>query len=78
MEERESRDFLIRNLPVELFNLLEQSAKENHRSKTQEAIVILTEGLTIRSRKLQKPKPFKWDTKITESFIEKAIDEGRE
>lgn len=77
-EARKSKDFLIRNMPIEVYYLLEKSAKENHRSKAQEALVVLESGLTIRQQVLKKPKPFDWKTKITKSFIEKAIKEGRE
>jgi hypothetical protein len=77
MRRKETRDFLIRNIPLEIFNLLEESAKEHNRSKTQEAIVVLATGLSIYSNRIRLPKPFKWEKKISTQFIEKAIDEGR-
>ena len=77
MEKRQSRDFLIRNMPIEVYDLLEKSAKEHHRSKTQEAIVALTNGLAVHTHKIKKPQPYKWKTKITSRFIQEAIDEGR-
>ena len=77
MKQKQTRDFLIRNIPLEIFNLLEESAKEHNRSKTQEAIVALTTGLSIHNNRIKRPKPFKWREKISNEFIEKAIDKGR-
>jgi hypothetical protein len=77
MKRKKTRDFLIRNIPLEIFNLLEESAKEHNRSKTQEAIVALATGLSIYSNRIRQPKPFKWQEKISNQFIERAIDEGR-
>lgn len=78
MEQKQTRDFLIRNMPVEVYNLLEEAAHENHRSKNQEAILALTNGLSMYSHQLKKPIPFKWDKKISSKFIERAIKEGQE
>ena len=78
MKKRKTRDLLIRNVPFELCLLLEKSALEHHRSKTQEAIVALSHGLKVASYQLQKPAPFKWKQKITNSLIQEAIEEGRE
>jgi hypothetical protein len=79
MEERQVHDFLIRNMPAKLYNLLEEAAKAHNRSKTQEAIVALTNGLQCIMTPLTKPKPFKWGKQpITNRFIQDAIDEGRE
>ena len=78
MKRKQTRDFLIRNIPLEIFSLLEESAKEHNRSKTQEAIVALATGLSIQSNRIRQPKPFKWREKISNQFIERAIDEGRE
>jgi TraY domain-containing protein len=77
MKRKQTRDFLIRNIPLEIFNLLEESAKEHNRSKTQEAIVALATGLSIYTNRVRQPKPFKWREKISNQFIERAIDEGR-
>lgn len=74
---KQTCDFLIRNMPIEVYNLLAQAAKENHRSKTQEAIVALAHGLTLYKQRVQKPKPLQWKTKISNSFIDNAIDERR-
>lgn len=78
MERKQTRDFLIRNMPIEIYHLLEKAAKEHHRSKTQEAIVAITNGLSIYTHKVKKPTPFKWNKKISNKFIERAINEGRE
>lgn len=76
--EKQTRDFLIRNIPIEIYNLLEAVAKENHRSKTQEAIVALNNGLSMYGQRISKPKPFKWKKTVSERFVEEAIKEGRE
>lgn len=78
MKQKETRDFLIRNMPIEVYNLLEDAAKEHHRSKTQEAIVALSTGLSIYNNRVKQPIPFKWKSKISNQFIQDAIDEGRE
>lgn len=78
MERKQSRDFLIRNIPIEIYLLLEKSSREHHRSMTQEAIVALTNGLSMYSHQVKKPTPFKWNKKISNKFIEGAIKEGRE
>lgn len=75
---KQTQDFLIRNMPIEIYNTLKEAAAAHHRSMAQEAIVALTSALTTPSLRLQKPKPFKWKTKITNKFIENAIQEGRE
>ncbi len=78
MHQKQTRDFLIRNMPVELYNSLEAAAKAHHRSRTQEAIVALTNGLKSAPTPLKKPTPFRWGKKITNRFIQEAIEEGRE
>jgi hypothetical protein len=77
MRQKKPKDLLIRNVPIEVYALLEESAKEHNRSKTQEAIVALTTGLSICSNKIKQPKPFKWRKQITREFIQEIIDEGR-
>lgn len=78
MDQRQTRDFLIRNMPIEVYTLLDKAAKEHHRSKMQEAIVALTNGLTMSNHQVKKPTPFKWKKKISSKFIQQAIEEGRE
>ena len=75
MKEKKNRDFLIRNMPAEIYNLLERAADEHHRSKTQEAIVALRNGLSIYGHRIKKPSAFKWNHNITGKFIEEAIEE---
>lgn len=76
--ENKTKDLLLRGVPIEIYHLLQQSAGENHRSKNQEAIVALTNGLSSLHRPIAQPTPFKWKKKITSRFIQKAIEEGRE
>jgi hypothetical protein len=76
--ENKTKDLLLRGVPIEVYQLLQRSAKENHRSKNQEAIVALTNGLSSVDRPIAQPNPFKWKKKISSRFIQKAIEEGRE
>lgn len=73
---KNTKDFLIRNIPIELFERLERAAELHHRSKTQEAIVLLTNGLTDIPP-IKKLKPFKWEKRVDSKFLRKAIDGGR-
>lgn len=73
-----TKDFLIRNMPMELYLRLEKAAKEHHRSRTQEAIFTLSQGLAPMVPPLKTPKPFKWEKDFTSDDIIKAIHEGRE
>lgn len=77
MEQKQANDFLIRNLPIEIYALLEKAAKENHHSKTQAAIVALSHGLAFYCNKIKQPIPFKWKNKISNKFIDEAIKEGQ-
>lgn len=78
MDKPSTRDFLIRNMPIEVYELLEQAARDHHRSKTQEAIMVLANGLSPSKRPLQQPTPLRWKTKPSSKFIKNAIEEGRE
>lgn len=78
MKEKQTHNFLIRNIPIEVYHLLEKAAKDNHRSKNQQAIVALSNGLSEHSQPIKQPKPFKWKKKISSKFIKNAIQEGRE
>lgn len=75
---KQTKDFLIRRMPMDLYKRLEKSAKEHHRSRTQEAIFTLSQGLTPLVPPLKTPKPFKWGKDFTSDEIIKAIHEGRE
>lgn len=77
MQGRQTRDFLIRNMPIKLYNLLEEAAKAHNRSKTQEAIVALLYGLQSTKMPITKPRPFEWGSPITNRFIQDAIEEDR-
>lgn len=78
MQKQQTRDFLIRNIPIDLYHSLESAAKAHHRSVDEEAIAVLSNGLKGPLPPLKKPKIFQWGKKITNCFIQKAIDEGRE
>ena len=54
MQQKQTRDFLIRNMPVELYHSFEEAAKAHHRSRTQEAIVALTKWIGEISDAAQK------------------------
>jgi hypothetical protein len=73
-----TKDFLIRHMPMDLYIRLEKSAKEHHRSRTQEAIFTLSQALAPLVPPLKAPKPFKWGKDFTSDEIIKAIHEGRE
>lgn len=77
MKQAGTKNFLIRGMPIELYQLLEKSAEEHHRSRTQEALIALCNGLTSAPRGLEKPIPFTWGKKITNQSIKDAINEGR-
>ena len=74
MEQKQTRDFLIRNMPAEVYNLLEKAAKEHHRSKTQEAIVALTKGLSLSGHQVKKPIPFRWRKIFLVSLSRKQLE----
>lgn len=74
---QETRDFLIRKMPIEVYTLLENSAKEHNRSKTQEAIVILKQGLISEDHHVEKPIPLNWKRKLPAKYIDKIIRESR-
>ncbi len=69
MEQKRTCDFLIKDLPLEIYLFLQAAAKKHHRSINQEAIIVLTNGLS--SHKFKIPCPFKWKTKISSQFLEK-------
>lgn len=75
---KETKDFLIRGMPRDLYLRLEKSAKEHHRSKTQEAIVTLYQGLAPVVPALEVPTPLSWKKKYSSKEIKKAIQERRE
>jgi hypothetical protein len=73
-----TKNFLIRHMPMDLYRRLEKSAKEHHRSRTQEVIFTLSQGLDPIAPPFKAPKPFKWGKDFTSDEIIKAIHEGRE
>lgn len=78
MTQKKPRDLLIRKIPAEVYDLLEQSARDHNRSKTQEVIVVLRDALAPPVRPIKRPKPFKWKTRVTNKFLHNAINEGQE
>jgi hypothetical protein len=70
---------LIKDMPTELHRRLKESARKNRRSMTQQALVFIEEGLTGSSRatKLQEIRPARPNRRITDSLIERAIQESR-
>ncbi|MBS0654835.1 MAG: hypothetical protein JSR46_03575 [Verrucomicrobia bacterium] len=75
---QQTKDFLIRNMPIALFEQLEQSAREHRRSNTQEAIVAIEQGLSVRPAPLKRPQRLEFSKKISKKFVLDAIVEGRE
>lgn len=76
--EHPTKDFLIRNMPIDLYIRLEKAAKMHHRSRTQEAIFTLSQALPPIVPPLKAPKPFNWGKDFTSDEIIKDIHEGRE
>ena len=76
--EHKTKDVLIRNMPMDLYLRLEKSAKEHHRSRSQEVIYTLSRALAPMVPPLKPPKPFKWGRNFTSDEIIQAIHEGRE
>ena len=67
---------VIKDLPVELHRRLKDDAAQNHRSMTQQAIVILERQLhSIRS--IPPFKAYKNNFPLTNEFINEAKREGR-
>jgi hypothetical protein len=67
---------LIKNVPPEVHEWLKREAERNRRSMTQQAIVILEEGMQ-RFRPVRFPAPVQTRTVLTAEFIDRAKREGR-
>lgn len=67
---------VIKDLPVELHRRLKDDAAQHHRSMTQQAIVILEQGLH-RVRTLPPFKAYRGSFPLTNEFINEAKREGR-
>jgi hypothetical protein len=65
-------------MPIELFRLVEKSAKEHRRSNTQELIVAIENGLTATLTPIREPHRLAFRKKISKKDLLDAIDEGRE
>ena len=67
---------VIKDLPVELHRRLKDDAVRHHRSMTQQAIVILEQGLH-RVRAIPPFKAYRGSFPLTNEFINAAKREGR-
>lgn len=77
VKQKQTRDFLIRNIPSKVYTSLEKLAKAHHRSKTKEALIALMRGLSLSDHHIKQPEPFDWNTKISTQLIVDAINEGQ-
>lgn len=72
---------VLKNVPEQLHERLKAQAAEHRRSLTQEAIVVLEQGLLTRPRRARVPLPPPIKLKsgpVTTEWILAAIAEGRE
>jgi plasmid stability protein len=67
---------VIKDLPVELHRRLKDEAMQHHRSMTQQAIVILEQGLH-RVSPIPAFRAFRGTFPLTNDFINAAKREGR-
>jgi plasmid stability protein len=67
---------VIKDLPAALHRRLKDEAAEHHRSMTQEAIVILEQGLH-RARRVPAFKAYRGAFPLTNEFINTAKRDGR-
>lgn len=67
---------VIKNLPAEIHQRLKDDAIQNHRSMTQQAIVILEQALH-QVRPIPYFKAYKGKFPLTNKFINAAKNEGR-
>ena len=67
---------LIKDVPREVHEWLKREAEKNRRSMTQQAIMVLEEGMR-RFRAVKFPPPVKTRTILTAEFIDRAKREGR-
>lgn len=67
---------VIKELSVDLHRRLKEEAVQHHRSMTQQAIVILEQGLH-RVRSIPAFKAYKGRFSLTNEFINSAKREGR-
>ncbi|HMP72260.1 MAG TPA: hypothetical protein PKE55_03260 [Kiritimatiellia bacterium] len=68
---------VIKDLPADLHRRLKAEAATHHRSMTQQAIVILKQGLHSVSP-VPAFRPYKGKVPLTDDFISTAKREGRE
>ena len=68
--------FVIKDLPIEIHRRLKDEATQHHRSMTQQAIVILEQGLR-RVQPVPAIKAYKGRFPLTNEFVNSAKREGR-
>jgi len=69
--------FVIKELPEDIHRNLSELAKENRRSMTQEAIILLEEAIGRRQAKTELPPPIKGKFLLTAKFLDQAKRTGR-
>lgn len=69
---------VIRNLEPVLHERLKQAARQHHRSMSKHIIVLLEKGVDEDSCEFKFPEPFRAKKRLTQSFLDKAINEDRE
>lgn len=69
---------LIRELPDDLHRKLRMRAKQNRRSMSKEALILLEMAFTsVEPKRTPMPQPFKGKFLLTDEWIEQAKAEGR-
>ncbi|HUX20749.1 MAG TPA: Arc family DNA-binding protein [Spirochaetia bacterium] len=68
---------VLRNVSVELHDLLKHRAERNHRSMTKEAVAILEKELAAPTA-LRLPDPVPAEPPLTVAEIAEAVKAGRE
>ncbi len=67
---------VIKKLPEQVHKKLKQQAAKHHRSMTQEAILILNDGLNLGEIR-EVPAPYKGKIPLSDEMIDFAKLEGR-
>lgn len=68
---------LIRNFPPDIYRKLKDEAKENHRSMSRQALVLIEQALGPDEIDMADIKPFEADFIITQDWLNKVRCEGR-
>ncbi len=67
---------VIKDIPDTLHRRIKEEARKHRRSMTQEVLIILEESLEVVP--VSYPNPVKGRIPLTQSILDKAIEEGRE